>query len=73
MSAEDRDREVVKGVHGIEYQIVLISPESIILGSDLYWREMLRAQVYQQNLVAFPVDETHTVLMVSWHISTINT
>ena len=22
MSAEDRDREVVKGVHGIEYQIV---------------------------------------------------
>ena len=46
MSAEDRDREVVKGVHGIEYQIVLISPESIIMGSDPYWREMLRAQVY---------------------------
>ena len=70
MSAEDRDREVVKGVHGIEYQIVLINPESIIMGSDLYWREMLRAQVYWQNLVAFAINETHTVLMIR---STINT
>ena len=49
VSAEDCDRDVVKGIHGVEY---LISPESIIMGSDLYWR----AQVYQQNLVAFAVD-----------------
>ena len=49
VSAEDCDRDVVKGIRGVEY---LISPESIIMGSDLYWR----AQVYQQNLVAFTVD-----------------
>ena len=36
VSAEDCDREVFKGVHGVEYQIVLISPESIIMGSNLY-------------------------------------
>ena len=30
---------VTKGIHGGEYQLVLISPESII--SNLYWREML--------------------------------
>lgn len=59
VSAEDCDKEVVKGIHGGEYQLVLISPESII--SNLYWREMLRTQVYQQNLVAFAVDEAHCV------------
>ena len=58
VSAEDCDRNVVKGIHGVEY---LISPESTIMGSDLYWREMVRAQVYQQNLVAFAVDEAHCV------------
>ena len=57
VSAEDCDRRVIKGIHGGEYQLVLISPESII--SNLYCREMLQTQVYQQNLVAFPVDEAH--------------
>ena len=56
VSAEDCDRE---GIHGGEYQLMLISPESII--SNLYWREMLQTQVYQQNLVAFAVDEAHCV------------
>ena len=28
VSAEDCDREVIKGIHGREYQLVLISPES---------------------------------------------
>ena len=28
VSAEDCDREVTKGIHGGEYQLVLISPES---------------------------------------------
>ena len=52
------DREVVTGIHEGEYQIVLVSPDSIIMGSNLYWREMLRTQVYQQNLA---VDEAHCV------------
>ena len=38
LSAEDCDRDVVKGIHGVEY---LISLESIIMGSDLYWKEMV--------------------------------
>ena len=59
VSAEDCDREVVKRIHGVEYQIVLISPESII--GNLYWREMLQAQVYQHNLVASAIDEARCV------------
>ena len=59
VSAEDCDKEVIKCIHRGEYQLMLISPESII--SNLYWREMLRTQVYQQNLVAFAVDEAHCV------------
>ena len=59
VSAEDCDREVTKGIYGGEYQLMLISPESII--SNLSWREMLRTQVYQQNLVAFAVDEAGTL------------
>ena len=39
VSAEDCDRDIVKGIHGMEY---LISPESIMMG-DLYWREMVQA------------------------------
>ena len=54
VSAEDCDNDVVKGIHGMEY---LLSPESIMMGGDLYWR----AQVYQQNLVAFAIDEAHCV------------
>ena len=52
VSAEDCDREVTKGIHGGEYQLV----QNPII-SNLYWREMLKTQVYQQYLVAFPVDE----------------
>ena len=59
VSAEDCDMEVVKGIHGGKCQIMLISPESTI--SKQYWREMLRAHVYQQNLVAIVIDEAHCV------------
>ena len=57
VSAEDCDREVIKGIHGGEYQLVL----NPIIISNLSWREMLWTQVYQQHLVAFPVDEAHCV------------
>ena len=60
VSAEDCDREVIKGIHGEEYQLVL----NPIIISNLYWREMLQTQVYQQHLVAFPVDEA--LCMSKW-------
>ena len=41
------------------YQLVYIGPEMLI-GQHLY-REMLLSQVYQQNLVAFVVDEAHCI------------
>ena len=40
-------------------QLVYISPEQLL--GNLLWREMLRSEVYQRNLVAFVIDEAHTV------------
>ena len=36
-----------------------ISPEQLL--TNLQWQEMLCSEVYQRNLVAFVVDEAHTV------------
>ena len=41
------------------YQLVYISPESLL--RENRWREMLRSDVYQKNMVAFCVDEAHCV------------
>ena len=41
----------------------VISPESIL--RQLIWREMLRNEVYQENLVAFVIDEAHC--MEKWY------
>ena len=40
-------------------QLVYISPEQLL--RNLQWREMLRSDVYQRNLVSFVIDEAHTV------------
>ena len=42
-----------------DVQLVFINPESIL--SDSAWRDMLRAPVYQCNLVALAIDEAHLV------------
>ena len=42
-----------------EYQIIFLSPE--VLLTELRWREMLRTEVYQNNLVGVIVDEAHCV------------
>ena len=42
-----------------KYQLVFVSPE--VLLTDLHWRDMLMSPVYQENLVAFVVDEAHCV------------
>ena len=53
------DVAVVGLVEKGRYQLVYVSPESLIGGNT--WREMLRNNVYQENLVAFVVDEAHCV------------
>lgn len=40
-------------------QLVYISPEALLC--NLYWREILRSEVWQLNLVALVVDEAHCV------------
>lgn len=42
-----------------KYQLVFVSPEALL--TDLNWRDMLQSPNYQENLVAFVVDEAHCV------------
>ncbi len=53
------DEQASRGVREGRYQLVFISPESLL--RNLYFREMLRTAVYQECLVAFAVDEAHCV------------
>ena len=60
LSQEDRcNDELVQAVLAGEYQIIFLSPE--VLLTELRWREMLRTEVYQNNLVGVIVDEAHCV------------
>lgn len=43
-----------------KFQLVYFSPEELILEEK--WRAMLLSLQYQQNLVAFVVDEAHCVI-----------
>lgn len=52
------DTDVQKVFSG-DVGLIYISPESLL--SNSRYRAMLRSQVYQDNLVAFAVDEAHTV------------
>lgn len=42
-----------------KFQLVLISPESL-LRSKL-WRNILKTEKYQENLIGFIVDEAHLI------------
>ena len=42
-----------------ECQLIYITPEAVICNP--YWRELLRTDAYQKNLVALVVDEAHCV------------
>ena len=60
LSQGDRcNDELVQAVLAGEYQIIFLSPE--VLLTELRWREMLRTEVYQNNLVGVIVDEAHCV------------
>ena len=51
--------ETVADVCGGQYQLVYMSPEALL--TNMTWRDMLLSPVFQQNLVAFVVDEAHCV------------
>lgn len=56
---EQADAVVKAGVTTGQYQLVYMSPESLLC--VLQWREMLRSEIYQRNLVGVVVDEAHCV------------
>ena len=58
--------EMKDGVLKGHYQLVYITPE-LLLESGM-WRKMLTGDVYKKRLVAFVVDEAHTVK--KWYIHT---
>ncbi len=60
------NKNVIDEIHRGEYQILLLSPESML--TDLSWREMFRTTVYQENLVGIVVDEAHCVQ--TWQVMT---
>jgi len=53
------DEKALMAIYEGRCQVVYICPEKLII--NLRWREMLRSKVYHHNLVAFIVDEVHTV------------
>ena len=56
--------EMKDGVLKGHYQLVYVTPE-LLLESSM-WRKMLTGDVYKKRLVAFVVDEAHTVK--KWYI-----
>ena len=55
----DADEEAREQIHNGEFQLLFISPEAVLTNPE--WRDMLQSPVYQENLVAFAVDEAHYV------------
>lgn len=54
-SSSEEKSEVVKG----NFQLVFFSPESLLSGHR--WRELLKHEPYQTNIVAFVIDEAHCI------------
>lgn len=59
VAEEQTDPAVKSAVAAGHYQLVYLSPESLLC--VLQWREMFRSAVYQRNLIAVVVDEAHCV------------
>ena len=56
---DQTDEGVNAGVERGDYQLVYMSPESML--AVLRWRKMFSSTVYQENLMAMAVDEAHCV------------
>ena len=61
VGAEQHDEAVMQSVVSGEYQLVYMSPESLL--GILQWREMFRSPVYQECLVAIAVALTKHILL----------
>ena len=59
MGEEQHESEIRQGVLRGDYQLIYISPESLL--RVLQWREMFRSDIYQSNLIGIIVDEAHLV------------
>lgn len=51
----------------VRIQLVFISPEALV--GNRRWRDMLRSKAYQDNLVAFVIDEAHCVK--KWQVTSL--
>ena len=55
----DTSEKMKEGATRGEYQLLYITPELLIGRSE--WRKLLLGDVYRNRLVAFVVNEAHTV------------
>ena len=53
------DKTKREGIIAGRFQLIYFSPEELLLVEQ--WRAMLLTPVYQQNLIAFVVDEAHCI------------
>ena len=58
ISRDMRNDEIKQGIRQGKYQLVFFTPEAFLSST---WRSMLLSPPYQNNLVAFVVDEAHSV------------
>lgn len=56
---DQKDEETKQLVIRGEYELVFISPESML--RVLKYREMFRSEIYQQCLMCLAIDEAHCV------------
>ena len=59
ISEECHDLDTIKGIKDGRYQVLFISPESLLCNPQ--WRNILLSNVYQENLVCVAVDEAHCI------------
>ncbi len=52
---DDTYLEICEG----KYQLMFMSPEALL--TDVKWRDILQSPIFQENLVAFVIDEAHCV------------
>lgn len=57
--SEQRDRDTQEGIRAGRFQLVYITPEALV--DNAWHRSMLLESAWQENLVAFVVDEAHCI------------
>ena len=57
--SEQRDKDTQEGIRRGRFQLVYATPEALV--DSAWYRSMLLESVWQENLVAFVVDEAHCI------------